>query len=484
MLHIGNVRTAIYSWLVARQTGGQFILRIEDTDRNRYTDGAEDVIFESLKWLGLDWDEGPDIGGSHEPYTQSKRLEFYKDITRQLVESGHAYEDDTTPEELEELRVRQKAAGKPPGYDNRGRFKSKEEIEASRAAGKPIVVRMKIPDHETLKFTDTVLGDVEFDLSLLQDFVILKSDGYPTYHLAHIVDDHMMKITHVIRGPEWIPSTPRHILIHRALGWDLPEYVHVPLILGKDKSKLSKRHGAVGVLEYRDQGFLPETVFNFLALLGWSPGNDLEVMSRDQITELFSVDRILQSPAVFDNEKLTWMNGVHIRQASVDDLLEKVAAVLEQPNSEGGLPDSVARPVDRDYLHRLIPLVHERLKTLNEATEALSFFFLDEVHPDVEALPGRKSDPATAIRSLEASLELIKTTENFEPDPLEAEFRALAEKLDIKVGPLFTPVRVAITGSAMAPPLFDTIVGIGKERVVERMEKALLLLRAQDGGGE
>ncbi len=481
LLHIGNVRTAIYSWLIARQTGGQFVLRIEDTDRNRYTEGAVDVIIESLRWLGLDWDEGPDIGGPHEPYTQSERLELYKDATQQLIESGHAYEDDTTPEELEELRVRQKATGKPPGYDNRGRYKTTEEIDASRAAGKPIVVRMKVPDQGTLKFRDTVLGDVEFDLSLLQDFVIMKSDGYPTYHLAHIVDDQLMKISHVVRGPEWVPSTPRHILIHEALGWEAPEYIHVPLILGKDKSKLSKRHGAVGVLEYRDQGFLPETVFNFLTLLGWSPGDDTEVMPKEEILEKFSVSRILQSPAVFDDEKLAWMNGMHIRQTPVEELQERIAPLLECAESEGGLPDSVNRPIDRDFLKTLLPLVHERLKTLNDATDALGFFFLDEVHPEVEALPGRKSDPATAKRSLEASLELLGSIEPFEPEHLEQEFRSLAEQLGMKAGPLFTPVRVAVTGSSMAPPLFDTIAAIGREQVVQRIENAIKLLGSVDG---
>ncbi len=477
MLHIGGVRTALFSWLIAKQTGGKFVLRIEDTDRARYDADAEASIMESLRWLGIDWDEGPDIGGPYAPYTQSERLDLYQEATKKLLESGHAYEDDTTPEELGELRVAQQAAGKPPGYDNRGRYKTKDEIDASRAAGKPIVVRFKIPDLGKLKFDDAVLGEVEFDLSLLQDFVIMKSDGFPTYHLAHIVDDHQMQISHVVRAPEWIPSTPRHILIHRALDWELPVYVHVPLILGKDKSKLSKRHGAASAIEYRDQGILPEAIFNFLALLGWSPGDDTEVMNREEIVERFSIDRVLKSPSVFDNEKLVWMNGVHIRQMSAENLLERVAPVLERPESEGGLPDSVSRPVDRKFLLRLLPLVHERLKTLNEATDALSFFFMEEVHPDVEALPGRKSDPETAANSLEASLEILKTSEPFEPEHLEAEFRALAEKLGLKPGPLFTPVRVAVTGSSMAPPLFDTIAAIGRDRVVSRVENAIQLLK-------
>jgi glutamyl-tRNA synthetase len=482
MLHIGGVRTALYDWLLARKTGGQFVLRIEDTDRARYEAEALSSIMESLKWLGLDWDEGPDIGGPHAPYTQSERLEAYKAATQQLLDSGDAYEDDTTPEELEELRVRQKAAGKPPGYDNRGRYKTPEQIEESRAKGLPIVVRMKVPDQGTLKFNDAVRGDVEFDFSLLQDFVIMKSDGYPTYHLAHVVDDHEMQISHVIRGEEWIPSTPRHILIHQALGWESPVYVHVPLILGKDKSKLSKRHGAASALEYRDQGYLPEAVFNFLALLGWSPGDDTEVMSRDEIVERFSIERILQHPAVFDADKLLWMNGVLIRQMPISDLLERVIPILERQEAEGGLPDTTARPIDRDFLLTLLPLIQERIKTLNEVVGSLGFFFAEEVTPDVEALPGRKSDPATAARSLEASLELLKSAEPFDPEHLEAEFRKLAEKLELKPGPLFTPVRIAVTGSQMAPPLFDTIAAIGRERVIERIENAIQLLEAHVSG--
>ena len=478
MLHIGGVRTALYDWLLARKTGGQFVLRIEDTDRGRYEPEAEQSIVESLRWLGLNWDEGPDIGGPHAPYTQSERLDLYKEAAQRLVDSGHAYEDDTTPEELEELRDRQKAAGTPPGYDNRGRHRTPEQIEESRAKALPIVIRMKVPDHGTLKFIDKVRGHVEFDFSLLQDFVIMKSDGFPTYRLAHVVDDHAMAITHVIRGEEWIPSTPRHILIHEALGWEPPVYVHVPLILGKDKSKLSKRHGAASALEYRDLGYLPEAVFNFLALLGWSPGDDTEVMGRDEIVERFTVERILQHPAVFDSDKLAWINGVHIRQLPADDVAERVLPVLERPEAEGGLPDSISRPIDRDLLRKLIPLVHERLKTLNEASVSLGFFFADEVKPDVEQLVGRKSDAATAARSLEASLELLKTADPFEPEHLEGEFRTLAESLGLKPGPLFTPVRVAVTGSSMAPPLFDTIAAIGRERVVERVENATKLLAA------
>ena len=316
--HIGNIRTALFCWILAKKTKGQFIVRIEDTDRNRYDAEAEKAIFESLNWLGLDWDEGPIKGGPHAPYVQSERKQTYIETAMKLIETGQAYFDDTTPEQLDALRQRQRAAKQPPRYDNRGRYRSKDEIEASREAGLPITVRLRVPEHGSVSFEDTVRGKVTFDLEEIDDFVILKSDEMPTYHLAHVLDDHSMGVTHVIRGDEWISSTPRHLLIHKALEIEPPQYVHVPLILGKDKAKLSKRHGATSALEYRDQGFLPDAVFNFMSLLGWSPGDDTEVMSRDEIIERFTIERINDSPATFDSEKLEWMNGVYIRDIDTE----------------------------------------------------------------------------------------------------------------------------------------------------------------------
>jgi len=476
--HIGNIRTALFCWIMARQTGGQFIVRIEDTDRTRYDADAEKAIFESLNWLGLDWDEGPDKGGPHAPYTQSERKQTYIDAAKKLIESGHAYYDDTTPEQLHALRERQRAAKQPPRYDGRGRHRSPEEIEESRKAGLPITVRLKVPDHGSVSFTDAVRGKVTFDLKEIDDFVILKSDEMPTYHLAHIVDDQAMGITHVVRAEEWISSTPRHLLIHEALGIEPPEYIHAPLILGKDRSKLSKRHGATSALEYRDQGFLDEAVFNFISLLGWSPGDDTELMSRSEIIERFRVDRVSASPAIFDSEKLEWMNGVYIRNLDEDSLAEKILPFMERPASEGGLPDSVERPVDRAYLKQLIPLVHERLKLLTEGTETLDFFFSNEIKPSVEELPGRKMDEQMTVTALEAALELCKSATSFEPESLEEEYRALAERIEMKPGQVFSPIRVAITGKKFAPPLFDTMSAIGQERCTTRLEHALELMKA------
>ena len=300
----------------------------------------------------------------------------------------------------------------------------------------------------------------------------------PTYHLAHILDDKAMGITHVIRGDEWISSTPRHLLIHQALEIEPPEYVHVPLILGKDKSKLSKRHGATSALEYREQGFLADAVFNFMCLLGWSPGDDTEVMTREEIVRRFSIDRINDSPATFDVEKLEWMNGVYIRNMSEDELIEHLLPFMERSEADAGLPDTVERPIDRVYLKKLIPLVHERLKLLTEGTETLDFFFADNVNPAAEDLPGRKMDMAMTETALEAALSLCKSVTSFEPEHLEAEYRALAEKIEMKPGQLFSPIRVATTGKAFAPPLFDTMAAIGQARCIERIGNALSIIRS------
>jgi len=474
--HIGNIRTALFCWVLAQQTKGQFIVRIEDTDRSRYDDDAEKAIFESLNWLGLTWDEGPGKGGPVGPYVQSERQQTYIEAAHRLVESDHAYYDDTSPEQLHALRERQRAAKQPPRYDGRGRHRTPEEIEESRQTGLPITIRLKVPEFGSVSFNDAVRGKITFELKELDDFVILKSDAMPTYHLAHILDDKAMGVTHVIRGDEWISSTPRHLLIHQALGIEPPEYVHVPLILGKDKSKLSKRHGATSALEYRDQGFLADAVFNFMCLLGWSPGDDTEIMTREEIVRRFSIERINDSPATFDAEKLEWMNGVYIRNMDEDSLIEGLLPFMEKPETEGGLPDTVDRPIDRVYLKKLIPLVHERLKLLSEGTETLDFFFDDNVNPAADDLPGRKMDMVMTVAALKAALGLCKTVSPFEPEHLEAEYRALAEKIEMKPGQLFSPIRVATTGKAFAPPLFDTMSAIGQERCVARLENALSII--------
>ncbi|MEC7837632.1 MAG: glutamate--tRNA ligase [Chloroflexota bacterium] len=471
-LHIGGVRTAIFNWLFAKANNGKFILRIEDTDQNRYDENSEESIISSLKWLNLDWDEGP--------IRQSERKEIYGNIAKILVDTGWAYYDDTTSEELEELRNQQIREKKPPRYDNRGRYKeiTHEEYKKNKDL-KPIVVRFKVPDGGIKPFKDEIRGNVEFNLKEIDDFVILKSDGMPTYHLAHVVDDHEMKISHVIRGEEWISSTPRHVLIHDALGWNYPKYVHVSLILGKDKAKLSKRHGAESALDYKDQGYLPEALLNFLALLGWSPGDNSEIMSVDEIIGKFSIDRILGHPAVFDPEKLEWMNGTYIRNMTDIDLSKKILKEVNKSRNDGGL---ISKQVSKDLLNSkikdLTPLVRERLKKISESSYLLEYFFYDDLDIKKESLIPKKVDTTEIINGLNSSIGLIEEIELFEPDSLEVQFRDLAESLGLKAGQLFFPIRISLTGRKESPPLFDTMCAIGKENSIKRLYNAISILKS------
>ena len=470
-LHIGGVRTAIFNWLFARANNGKFILRIEDTDRSRYDENSETSILSSLSWLGIDWDEGP--------IYQSKRKDIYKEIANKLIDSGWAYYDDTTPEELDELRKQQIREKKPPRYDNRGRYKeiSHSDYEENNNEEPPIVIRFKVPDSGAKPFKDEIRGKVEFNLKEIDDFVILKSDGMPTYHLAHVIDDKLMDVTHVIRGEEWISSTPRHVLIHDALKWDLPKYVHVPLILGKDKAKLSKRHGAESALEYKARGYLPEAILNFLALLGWSPGDNTEIMTLDEILSKFTINRILGHPAVFDPEKLEWMNGSYIRNLDDEYLSEQILNEVNKDLSDGGL---ISEKVDSNTLkskiYEITPLIKERLKTLDESSHLVEYFFYENFEIDKEKLVPKKTEKSEIIIGLKKSIELIEKTKLFEPENLEIEFRALAEELGLKAGQLFFLIRIALTGRRESPPLFDTMKAIGTESSIKRLNNAINIL--------
>ena len=478
LMHIGGLRTALYSWLLARSTGGQFVLRIEDTDRKRYDERAVEHIKESLHWLGLDWDEGPDIGGPHAPYFQSERLQVYQEAVDRLVTSGAAYYDDTQPDELAALRQRQRAAGQAPGYDNRGRHRTLEQIEDSRSKGLDINVRLRVPEHGTLECEDLNRGTLKFDLGLLRDFVILKSDGYPTYHLAHIVDDHAMGITHVVRAEEWIPSVPRHVLLHDALSIPKPSYVHLPLILGSDRSKLSKRHGAQSALEYRDLGYLPDAVLNYLALLGWSPGDDTQLMSRCEIVRRFAVERVLKHPASFDPAKIESMNFQHIQQLSDREFTDYVMPILNARCKDGGLPDSVERPVDDEVILRLASVLKERIRTANEVTALVDFFYVDADAPKPEDMIGRRMDAEMVVTALNESRDLLVGIAPFDATTIDSELRQLATKTEMKAGQLFTPIRIAVTGRRVAPPLFETLEVLGRETTLQRLERALDIMGA------
>jgi glutamyl-tRNA synthetase len=470
--HVGNIRTAMFNWLMARHTGGRLILRIEDTDIARRVEGAVEAIMDGLKWLGLDWDEGPDVGGDYGPYSQSQRAEMYQEAAERLVAQGDAYYCYCSPERLEEMRKEQVRRKQPPGYDRHCRDLTRQERAEKEAEGITPVVRFKVPLEGKTQFTDLIYGDVVFEHDTIDDFVLLKSDGYPTYHLANVVDDHAMEISHVIRAEEWISSTPRHLLLYQALGLEPPEYVHHPMILGPDRAKLSKRHGSVSILDYREQGYLPETMFNFLALIGWSLDDKTEIMSRQELVDYFSLERIGKTGAIFNREKLDWMNGVYIRGLSPDDFMERAIPFLEK-----GLPAEVKRPLDRGYTKQMLPMIQERARTLAEVPELAEFFFVDRLEYDSGLLIDKKMTAESTIVALEAARRKLQALNAFDEEPLEALLRPLAVELGLKTGQLFGALRTAVTGRTAAPPLFQTMAVLGKDRCLSRIDAALQELR-------
>jgi glutamyl-tRNA synthetase len=475
--HVGNIRTAMFNWLFARHTGGRFILRIEDTDVTRRVEGAEETIMDGLKWLGLDWDEGPEVGGDYGPYYQSQRVELYRQAAERLVTHGDAYYCYCSPERLEEIRAEQARRKQPQqGYDRHCRDLSSQERAQKEAEGIKPVVRFKAPLEGQTRYHDVIWGDVVFEHSTIDDFVLLKSDGYPTYHLANVVDDHAMEISHVIRGEEWISSTPRHLLLYQALGLEPPQFAHLPMILGPDRAKLSKRHGAVSIIEYREQGYLPETVFNFLALIGWSLDDKTEIMSQQELVENFSLERIGKTGAIFNREKLDWMNGVFIRKLSYEDLLRKIMPFLES-----GLPKEVKRPISQQYVSRMVPLIQERINTLAEAATYADFFFVDTPEYEASMLIGKKMTRETTLEALKAAEERLSSLESFGHDLLEDTLRHLAVDFGLKTGQLFGLLRVATTGRNATPPLFATMAVLGRERCLKRIKVAITKLENNKG---
>ena len=476
--HLGNIRSALFNWLFARSEGGTFIVRIEDTDQARLVEGATDKILDALRWLGLDWDEGPSVGGTYGPYVQSERqaMGTYNEHAERLIASGHAYYCYCLPQRLDAMRKEQQAAGRSPGYDRQCRELTEAERDGCIRENPDPVVRFKMPLSGEIVITDAIRGEVRFEASLLDDFVLLKSDGFPTYHLANVVDDHLMEITHVMRAEEWLPSAPRHMKLYEAFGFEMPILVHLPIILGSDRGKLSKRHGATSILDYRDQGYLPDAMLNFLAKLGWSLDDSTEVFSREDLVRYFSLDRILANPAVFNLDKLDWYNGVYIRELPLEALCSELVPFLE--DRVGGLPDSVARPIDQAYLLRIMPLERERLKRLADATEMLSFFFVEQPALDGRTLVQKGMDVEATRLALARALAVAEAAGTWEAEELEAPYRALADELGVKTGQLFGTMRVAVTGRTAAPPLFETMAVLGRERCVPRIRHALAALDA------
>ena len=470
--HVGNIRTALFDWLLARRFGGQFIVRIEDTDQSRAVEGAEQIILDALTWLGLDWDEGPDKGGPFAPYRQSERLPMYVEAAQRLIDDGKAYRCGCTSERLDALRKSQQKAKLPPGYDRHCR-------QLDIPADEPHVVRLAMPNDGDTIVNDYLRGEVSFQNALLDDHVLLKRDGFPTYHLASVVDDHHMEITHVIRGEEWLSSAPRHVQTYDALGWDEPVWVHIPIIRGPDKGKLSKRHGATSIRQYAEEGFLPEAMLNFLALLGWSKDETTTIMSRDEVAEAFDLDGLGLSSAMFDIDRLREMNARYIRDLNPADFLRRGRPYLEA---------RVGQSIDDEALERLLPIapaIQERVKLLPEFADYTDFFFTDGPLDYANAeLMGRayKNKPWAALESVEASLTTLRALDEAEwtTPVLESTLRDLATERGEKPGALFTPIRVATTGKRIAPPLFETLETLGQELTVERLNAAAERLARPD----
>lgn len=466
--HIGGFRTALFDWLFARRHGGAFVVRIEDTDQERYVPEAVPQLLEGLRWLGLEYDEGPDVGGPFGPYCQLERLPLYRSELQKLIESGWAYPCFCTKERLDALRAEQAARGEPTGYDRRCRDLPPAERERLLAAGTPHVYRFAVPLSGETTWQDEVKGEISFQHALLDDFVLVKSSGIPASTFAIPVDDHAMEITHVLRGDEWVSTTPKHILVHQALGYEPPRFAHLPVITGKDgRKKLSKRDGDTSIGSFRERGYLSEALINFLALLGWSPGTDQELFSRDELIAAFELEGITRHPAVFNIEKLDWMNGVHIRQLSTEELAEHALPFLQ---AAGLVPETVDAAT-RDYVRRAVALEQERVRTLAEVPEATEFFFREAPDYDEKAVRKWLSRPDTPPL-LCATLAALRGVEPWAETELEAAVRSVAESRGVSAGEVIHRIRAAVTGRTVGPGLFETLTVLGRDRVLSRLEAA------------
>ena len=458
-LHVGTARTTIYNWLFARHNQGKFILRIEDTDVSRSNQEMLEAIIDSLKWLGLDWDEGP--------YYQSQRFEIYQMYARKLLESKKAYFCFCTPQQLEEKRKNAKDAKLDWKYDRTCLKLSDMEKEEKIKKGVPKAIRLFVPEGDTT-FSDLVYGELKKENSELDDLIILRSDGTPTYNFACVVDDVDMRISHVIRGNDHLANTFKQVLLYHALKLTPPKFAHIPLILGKDKAKISKRHGAVSVMEYKEQGFLKDAFVNFLTLLGWSPKDDREILSTQQMIELFSLEGVNPSNPIFDPEKLEWMNGEYIRASENEKLLDLVIPFLINEN----LITEETVKEKREWLLRFIPLFKERAKTLRDFAEKGKYFFKFDYRYDPKAEKKHFSKTEAAQR-LNTFIQRLSQLESFDKDKIEDALRGLAEELDLNPATLIHPVRLATTGTSAGPPLFDLLEVLGKEEVLKRLKKAV-----------
>lgn len=489
-LHIGSLRTALYNFLFAKKYKGKFILRIENTDIKREVPGAIENLIKTLKDIGLDYDEGIVLvkggkkiksKGKYGPYIQSERLKIYQKFAEKLVKQGNAYYCFCSKETLAKMREEQIKRKMPPMYDKRCRKLTKKEVEERIKNKNPYVIRLKVPEKGIIKFKDLIRGEVEFDFKNIDDQILLKSDGYPTYHLAVVIDDHLMKITHVIRGEEWLPSVPKHLLIYQALGWKPPQFAHLPLILNPDRSKLSKRYSDVAVESYLKNGYLPEALINFIALLGWNPGDEREIFSLKELIQKFSLERVQKSGAIFNQEKLDWLNGYYIRHKEVNQLTKLCLPYLIKEglikiiNSKFQILDS-GEIVNFSWLKKIVALEQERIKKLSDLPKLADFFFKEKLDYQPKILAWKNMEK----NEVKNNLNLIKNKLEELPKKFfkkEKIYNLLMELAKVKGnGQIFWPLRVALTGKEASPPPAEIAEILGKEKVIKRIEKAIRLL--------
>lgn len=465
--HLGNIRTAIFNWLFAQTTGGTFMVRIEDTDQSRKVEGSVEELLDTLHWLGINWDEGPEVGGAHGPYYQSQRLDEYRATANRLVAAGRAYHCWCSADRLKNIRDEQTRQKDHIGYDRHCWNLTAEERQARQTNVGTSVIRYAMPTEGTTTLNDLIRGSVSFENKLIDDFVIIKSDGFPTYHLANVVDDHLMKISHVLRAEEWLSSAPRHLQLYDSLGWNPPIFAHLPIILAPDRSKLSKRHGATTVTEYREMGYLPHAMINFLVMLGWSLDDHTEIFSTTDLIKRFSLARVSKSPAIFNPEKLTWLNSYYIRHLTHDELAKALIDFWQHYP-----PEEFQPPQTEEKLTRIAPLIQDRLKTLCDAAPLVQFFFAP-VDYDPTDLVQKHMDKTVTRTALEQARDALSSLQSHDADSIESVLRLLASELDLKVGQLLGTLRVATTGLKIAPPLFESMEILGRDRTLTAIGEAL-----------
>lgn len=474
--HIGGIRTALFNYFFAKANGGKFILRIEDTDRERFQVEALEDLYSSLKWLGIKWDEGPDVGGEYGSYIQSERIELYREYALKLIESGHAYYCYCTEERLANLRERQRLEKKEFGYDRTCRNYTPEDQKVFKDERIKPVIRLKVPLEGETEYEDLILGKMKKkNCDINPDPVLLKSDGYPTYHLANVIDDHFMKITHILRAQEWLPSIPLHVILYKAFGWEPPVYCHLPMVMGSDGHKLSKRCGSTALRDFRKKGYLPEAIINYIVHIGWSYDDKREFFTMQELEKIFTLDKLNKAPGVFDYKKLDWFNGHYIRQKSDGEL----AGLLMPYLMQAGFADDVPESEKKDILIKAMPLVKERLKVLSDIPEIIGFLFKDPEFYDPDEIVPKKLDVRKTIEILDILGSMAEQFVSLSEEEIEPILRKKCDELQVKLNDFLMILRVAVTGKKISPPIVGAIKLLGAERTSERIKTVIKLLNEE-----